>query len=76
MAGPIPRATMASDGGKKVHLVGHLSHDGWTPHVLCTERVDRQRDPIPGAPLCANCELTFRQIGEAVDQLTAARLTA
>jgi hypothetical protein len=33
--------------------------------------VDRQRDPIPGAPLCENCELTFRQIREAVERLTA-----
>jgi hypothetical protein len=71
MAGPIQRATMASPKGRVVHLVGHLSHDGWTPHVLCTEPVDRQRDPIPGAPLCENCELTFRQIAAAVAELTA-----
>jgi hypothetical protein len=66
---------MAGDGGKVVHLVAHV-HDGSTPHTLCTEEVDRQRDPIPGAPLCENCELTFRQIGEAVDRLTPARQTA
>jgi hypothetical protein len=54
MAGPIQRATMAGPKGRVVHLVGHLSHHGWTPHVLCTESVDRQRDPIPGAPLCEN----------------------
>lgn len=73
MAGPIPRATMASDRGKVVHLVSHLAHDGWTPHTLCTVPVDRQRDPITGAPLCVNCALTFRQIGEAVAQQAAAR---
>jgi hypothetical protein len=47
MAGPIPRATMASDHGKVVHLVSHLAHDGWRPHTLCTVPVDHQRDPIP-----------------------------
>jgi len=67
----IQRATMASDRGKVVHLVGHLAHDGWTPHVLCTVPVDRQRDPVPGAPLCENCELTFRQIRQAVERLAA-----
>ncbi len=69
MAGPIPRATMAGNG-QVVHLVTHVRHEDWAPQTLCTEEADRQRDPVPGARLCVNCELTFRQIQEAVEQLT------
>jgi hypothetical protein len=70
MAGPIPRATMASDRGQVVHLATHVRHDGWVPQTLCTEPVDRQRDPRPGARLCTNCAEAFRQIQEAVERLT------
>lgn len=46
MAGPIPRATMAGNG-QVVHLVSHVRHEDWAPQTLCTEEVDRQRDPVP-----------------------------
>jgi hypothetical protein len=64
-----PRATMAGDG-RVVHLVSHGSSEDGAQVTLCAEVADRYREPVEGARLCENCEVTLRQLQQAAQRIT------